>query len=520
MKKITSFGIGNYKLFKDTVKIDFGAINILTGKNNSGKSSFISSMKFLNDFTKKEFNALSTDVVNQERNRERQNSPLLFCIPLNLKSYNFIKAAELSKLYHTQSIKLFLQKDYLSFDSRLKAKYVFELIRTRHFKELECATKIFQGDKNITSEIKDILIDIEHEAFTEINSKIMSLSYLPNRYGKSNFFETSPKIKQMIEIGLIEDDNLCPFIRSELEEKYGYTNLKVMFSERYKALDKSYDMSLYEFVDNISKDLTNELFFFSGVSEKYKNLISTENPEIYKLYTNHFDYNNFGKTPEDEAIYNTGLKFIDKYLKLFDICSSYEIIGIEGELYKVMFKTNEHIFNISELGSGVQKLITLIFKLGDIIIKKGELKSDWHFDEKEPDIELSYYITKYWEEYSQTFLILEEPESNLHPDFQSKLADLIVEASTKYNIQFLIETHSEYLIRKLQYLVAKKECKPEDINLYYFTHPDNLEKGEEQVRKIEVREDGSMSDSFGKGFYDEATTLKFDLLRLNRTQQN
>ena len=64
-------------------------------------------------------------------------------------------------------------------------------------------------------------------------------------------------------------------------------------------------------------------------------------------------------------------------------------------------------------------------------------------------------------ENSKIFLI-EEPEANLHPKFQSLLADMFIDATKTFNIQFIIETHSEYFIRKMQYLTAKKEVSPTD----------------------------------------------------------
>ena len=82
-------------------------------------------------------------------------------------------------------------------------------------------------------------------------------------------------------------------------------------------------------------------------------------------------------------------------------------------------------------------------------------------------------------------VIIEEPEINLHPAFQSKLADMFVEAAKVFNIQFIIETHSEYLIRRLQYLTAKKDIKTDDTVIYYFTHPEQLKKGEEQIKNKE-----------------------------------
>ena len=89
---------------------------------------------------------------------------------------------------------------------------------------------------------------------------------------------------------------------------------------------------------------------------------------------------------------------------------------------------------------------------------------------------------------------------------------MFVEAYQKYNIHFIIETHSEYLIRKLQVMVADKEnvLSPNDVSLNYVEKDEN---GVSTNRKIEIHEDGGLSDSFGSGFYDEADSLALDLFR-------
>jgi predicted ATPase len=91
---------------------------------------------------------------------------------------------------------------------------------------------------------------------------------------------------------------------------------------------------------------------------------------------------------------------------------------------------------------------------------------------------------------------------------------MFVDASKRFNVQFFIETHSEYLVRRLQYLTAKNEIKPEDSVIYYFNHPDEVAKGAEQVKELHIREDGMMDGDFGPGFFDESTRLTVDLLKL------
>ena len=119
----------------------------------------------------------------------------------------------------------------------------------------------------------------------------------------------------------------------------------------------------------------------------------------------------------------------------------------------------------------------------------------------------------------KTFII-EEPESNLHPKLQSKFADFLIDAAYKFNIQFIIETHSEYLIRKLQYWTASKVLKPEDTVIYYFNDPAKIRKDQNQVEVINILNDGSLSSDFGPGFFDEAISWKLELLKIKNAQHN
>jgi predicted ATPase len=124
--------------------------------------------------------------------------------------------------------------------------------------------------------------------------------------------------------------------------------------------------------------------------------------------------------------------------------------------------------------------------------------------------------------YNPSVLLLEEPESGLHPALQSKLAEFFFEAYQLFNIQFIIETHSEYLIRKLQTMTADTNCNltPKHTQMYYFYNPDSVPEGEQQVYPINIEEDGSMTRPFGKGFYDESTNLNIALYNYSKVNKN
>lgn len=64
-------------------------------------------------------------------------------------------------------------------------------------------------------------------------------------------------------------------------------------------------------------------------------------------------------------------------------------------------------------------------------------------------------------------VIVEEPESHLHPLAQSQLAELFASISQERGVQFIIETHSEHLLTRLQRHVAEQRIEPETLAMYF-----------------------------------------------------
>jgi hypothetical protein len=62
--------------------------------------------------------------------------------------------------------------------------------------------------------------------------------------------------------------------------------------------------------------------------------------------------------------------------------------------------------------------------------------------------------------------IVEEPEIHLHPRAQAALGDFFVDLALS-GVQCLVETHSEYLILRLQQRIAKGDMSPNDAVFYY-----------------------------------------------------
>ena len=95
---------------------------------------------------------------------------------------------------------------------------------------------------------------------------------------------------------------------------------------------------------------------------------------------------------------------------------------------------------------------------------------------------------------------IEQPEVHVHPRLQADLGDLLAEAikEPRQN-QFIIETHSEHLILRLQRLVRQKQIEPEDVSVIYV----NRRPGGAKAERLHLDEDGDFIDDWPNGFFTE-----------------
>jgi hypothetical protein len=100
-------------------------------------------------------------------------------------------------------------------------------------------------------------------------------------------------------------------------------------------------------------------------------------------------------------------------------------------------------------------------------------------------------------------IILEQPEIHLHPAVQAGLADVFIDAIATRNLQIIIESHSEHLLRRLQRRIAEEALKPEQTALY-FTSSDN---GVSKLEELQLDEYGNIVNWPPNFFGDELGDL-------------
>ncbi|MGO2302238.1 MULTISPECIES: AAA family ATPase [unclassified Psychrobacter] len=98
-------------------------------------------------------------------------------------------------------------------------------------------------------------------------------------------------------------------------------------------------------------------------------------------------------------------------------------------------------------------------------------------------------------------LIIENPESHLHPSGQSIVGKLISLASQS-DVQIMIETHSDHIINGVRAAVKNKDIDTDNVVVYFLSRDLQSPDHSTDVEMIEIDENGRI-DKWPEGFFDE-----------------
>ena len=116
---------------------------------------------------------------------------------------------------------------------------------------------------------------------------------------------------------------------------------------------------------------------------------------------------------------------------------------------------------------------------------------------------LPLVVRSYMDVDEPTLIIVEEPETHLHPAahavLASRFAESFLEDNNKY---YLIETHSQNFILRLRRLVAEGELGKDQVAIYYVDFDE--ENNESNISEIKIDEGGGV-DWWPSGIFSETS---------------
>jgi AAA15 family ATPase/GTPase len=374
---------------------------------------------------------------------------------------------------------------------------------------------VFLKGKKVTQEYKVKIIELQKLFFSQvkIDTHEISINQLENCLLNANE-QVKLEIKNYFSKALEEENTEIKETRLGMllftAKLFEPVNSNSYYENKIIKYQKTYFQQFSNFLKGLDEDFDTIDYISANRGSQKRILKNKSANDIDKIVVNFFNKSDRNRI------------YIEKIFAILEIPGKLTVERFENVISIVYLIINDKKVALSDLGFGYSQLIPIILKIATITATSDKIEwkseQEWTKKRQEDKSLFEFFGIK-----QNRTLIIEEPEANLHPSLQSKLADMLVATIEFYpNINFIIETHSEYLIRKLQYLTADQNSKllTTDSVIYYFNADKYITSLEPKVKRINIKENGSLDDKFGPGFYDETSRLQFDLMVLNKEQSN
>lgn len=213
----------------------------------------------------------------------------------------------------------------------------------------------------------------------------------------------------------------------------------------------------------------------------------------YSIDFKNFLFRNEGLFEINEIYYVDSFSLFDTYAG--GSLDSEHVLNLKNAIQPIKFKKTLDRFTNEKSRFLEDKIKSMIG--GEIVFEKGDMV----FKDKNQNpipmkntasgikqIGIIQLLIKNRRLQENTFLIIDEPEVNLHPDWQIKLAKILVLLVKELNIQLYIASHSPFLIEAIQlysqyydllndsYFYLTKESNEEGLFNIVSIEPDNIEE--------------------------------------------
>lgn len=255
---------------------------------------------------------------------------------------------------------------------------------------------------------------------------------------------------RIIKLNKDEYSRYITVFNALIESEYGsslnrFSNAHIKFHGNYNGVEFNQDIKIgvEKRKSNISKDFLN---YFN-----FQNVIYIDSPSILENNPRSSQYHlrvlerKLKKIKNPDEIYSDEFfKDLNDFKRRIDelIGGNFEYIPSEDVF---IFKKDDETFSMENTASGLKQLATI-----QLLLDNNELTKN-------------------------SFLILDEPEINLHPGFQVEFAKILVLAARDLNITLYINTHSPFFAEAIE-AYSRYYNLIDDTNFYLTEKVDGIDK--------------------------------------------
>lgn len=461
MRLINGLGLKHFKAFNDESYLSFKKMNIFLGPNSSGKSSYLKGLLLLNESIKSDEEQpalhLNEEIGDYKSIVFGKDSKQQISFTITLENAEHLSEEELQIIV-----------------DRNRTQFIISLLNSKNAEQIS----IRELDSYIDDKIKSYLSNPVHK----IHFSVKQTNKKPNVVHKFNI-----AFKDDTEY-VIEMDRNSYYLKKG-NRTFSQPNIVLPKKFLFKVDDTKFHLSSPNEMEDLLTLSIALLHFEIQLTQFFRQFLRIEPFRNKPSRTEHianFKFNSVGSNGQNllstviglnqqqkEKEVQTVKSDVNKWLKEFELAQSVDAQDLKNNQYSLIIKNRYTGIdnNIMDVGVGTSQLLPIIVE--------------------------SFLSPK------NSVLVIEEPETHIHPNAQAKLADLFVSCIEKDNKRFFVETHSMYFVQKMQILVAQGKINPEDVGIYYFQQS---ESGT-QIQHLTLAQNGQFQQEFPKGFFDVAFEL-------------
>lgn len=521
MKKLN---LENFRVFDKETSFDLPPITIITGKNNAGKSTVLKALTLVADYVNSDNQLMlafdgpfshkhKINTFKNAKNWHNKSKKIKISYEHQGLINHFTFSGEENQAFatleeYTAEIKeineslILKRRSRAEFELKVSQRFVEYWTRSNEEETSEIDLDELKEEFNRLKEERNKLVHVSKEIktssreFLTIKTDIQRLERRLKLIEEKLERESGDLLKKdsifntIVNVEEEDDNNLIRLIRKALVKYFQEKRENTKSDFRYTS--NVYAMSLFRFYDQFQSKFDFNVIHLSPNRFKQERLYQ-KNDLTSEV---NIAINDYAAHPPRKT--SPAYIFLKKWLKEFGIGEELDIVNVEG-IASTVYIQKEGVpepINLVDFGFGTGQVLTILLKITNAINKRQD-----------------HRIRRFG---AKPILLIEEAESNLHPKVQSQMAELFYQAYDEFGLHFILETHSEYLTRKYQTMVADPEHKMHTNECIIFYIDDNSNKEIGFVKRIEIFQDGSLSENFGEGFYDVANARAMELYRFNK----